>query len=115
MQGLALGLQDEAPNLYRQAEGLGDELARRMQVAVPDVPALVARMRSAVASNAGQFTAGLLSEVNYQASLSAGAQAAANRTAQRATPQSIENHIVIDGREFAIVTTPYIEEEMGYR
>lgn len=113
MQGAEIGMSDEAPRLYQQTERIAQNILSRFGGTDPS--SLVSKMRAAVSSGAGRLTAGFVNQLHYQASVSAGAQAAAARAATRTTPNAIENHIVIDGREFAIVTTPYIEEEMGYR
>lgn len=114
IQGAELGLQDEAPKLLRQTDMLGESLSDSLQISPPDTAALVAKMRAAVAASSGLVSSGISAQTNYKVSVGAKQQEASS-PADRNVPQTIQNRISIDGREFAIVTTPYIEEEMAYR
>lgn len=114
IQGAELGLKDEAPKLLRQTDMLGESLSDSLQISPPDTAALVAKMRAAVAASSGLVSSGISAQANYRVSVGAKQQEASTPN-DRSVPQTIQNHISIDGREFAIVTTPYIEEEMAYR
>lgn len=111
VQGAELGLQDEAPKLFNQAAALGQGLAARFGGF--NTSALAAKMRAAVARSASQVFSGVSAGASYRISTNPSFQGSAEAGSQ--SPQTIQNHISIDGREFAIVTTPYIEEELAYR
>lgn len=110
-QGVAVGVEETTDDVTNAVEKQTDAARAAYQV---NADALVQRMRAAVSSSAGRVASAVSAQANYNISVSGQAQAAQSGPV-RTAPQAIENHIIIDGREFAIVTTPYIEEEMGYR
>ena len=97
-QGVMKGAEDEIPSLYRDIDHQAAELAAHMQAAM-DVEN--ARMSGTVSQNA-----------EYKL--------ISNTPTVRATVSptpinvEVENHMEIDGREFAIATTPYISEELAF-
>lgn len=111
IQGAEIGMEDETPRLFSQTEKVGQGILSRFGGF--NTSALAAKMRAAVARSASQVFSGVSAGASYRISTNPSFQGSAEAGSQ--SPQTIQNHISIDGREFAIVTTPYIEEELAYR
>lgn len=102
------GLDDEAPKLYKQADDVASTFTKRMQAKV-SADGLVAKMRSAV--NAGRalvaqkLTANVVHEVELHND---------DNNKKYFFKGDVVSHISIDGREFAVVTAPYMSEELAW-
>lgn len=107
LEGGEIGLDDEAPKLYKQADDVASKFTERLQSGV-SANGLVSKMRAAVAEGksfvAEQLTANVVHTVDMQ-----------NADKQKVVLQgNIVNHLEVDGREFAVATAPYMSEELAW-
>ena len=107
LEGGEIGLDDEAPKLYKQADDVASTFTDRLQSGV-SADGLVSKMRAAVAEGktfvAEQLTANVVHTVDMQ-----------NADKQKVVLQgNIVNHLEVDGREFAVATAPYMSEELAW-
>lgn len=107
LEGGEIGLDDEAPKLYKQADEVASTFTNRMKAGV-SADSLVSKMRAAVAEGknfvAEQLTANVVHTVDMQ-----------NADKQKVVLQgNIVNHLEVDGREFAVATAPYMSEELAW-
>ena len=107
LEGGEIGLDDEAPKLYKQADDVASKFTERLQSGV-SADSLVSKMRAAVAEGktfvAEQLTANVVHTVDMQ-----------NTDKQKVVLQgNIVNHLEVDGREFAVATAPYMSEELAW-
>lgn len=109
MQGGEVAIDDEKPKLYKQAENIAETFTNKMQAGI-NADGLVSKMRSAVSASkafmASQLTANLVHSVNINND--------ENNRKQFLTGD-IQTHISVDGREFAVATSPYISEELAWK
>lgn len=109
LEGGEGGLDDEKPKLYKQAENIAETFTNKMQAGI-NADGLVSKMRSAVTASkafmASQLTANVVHSVNINND--------ENNRKQFLTGD-IQTHISVDGREFAVATSPYISEELAWK
>lgn len=107
MQGGEIGLDDEAPKLFQQADEVASTFTNRLQSSV-SADGLVSKMRSAVAQGkayvAEQLTSNVVHTVDMQN----------NNDKKVVLKGNIVNHLEVDGREFAVATAPYMSEELAW-
>lgn len=108
-EGFALGVTDKKNEVERASEQIANiplSLSTR----------LMNRMRSVASSITDRFTAPVQirteQQVAHMASSAEHDNQAGNTVGSR--PKQVVTHLSINGREFAIATTPYIEEEMAF-
>ncbi len=107
LEGGEIGLDDEAPKLYKQADDVASTFTKRLKSGI-SADSLVSKMRAAVAEGknfvAEQLTANVVHTVDMQ-----------NADKQKVVLQgNIVNHLEVDGREFAVATAPYMSEELAW-
>lgn len=108
LEGGEGGLDEEAPKLYKSAETVAETFTKRMQSGV-SADGLVAKMRSAVAASnavlASQLTANVVHNVNVSTD---------DNNRKVVLKGDINTKFDINGREFAVATTPFISEELAW-
>lgn len=97
-QGTIGGAEDEIPRLRRDIDRQAHELAAYMQASME---AESARMSGTVSANAEYRV--ITNNPSIQ-----------NNITPSPVNVNVEGHLEIDGREFAIVTAPYISEELAF-
>lgn len=114
VEGLEIGLKDRAKKLASVAEDLAESVSGTMSkglnndIMLDTNAEMTARLKTAVLAQAGEIGVSV-----------------ANRNANNYDTQSDSNgsvkasgnittHINIDGREFAVATVPYIDEELAF-
>lgn len=106
LEGGEIGLDDEAPKLYKQADDVASTFTDRLKSGV-SADGLVSKMRAAVAEGksfvAEQLTANVVHTVDMQ-----------NADKKVVLQGNIVNHLEVDGREFAVATAPYMSEELAW-
>lgn len=108
-EGLALGVADKKADVERASEEIADiplRLSKR----------LMDRMRSVASGITDRFTAPVQIRTEQQVALMASSAERDNPTGDTpgSRPKQVVTHLSINGREFAIATAPYIEEEMAF-
>lgn len=111
IQGGEIGIEKEAPKLYEKAEDTASLFTDRMKSSVSAAD-LISRLQNAVYSSNFSLQTAASARVEHIISKenSAAYQPPTGLTAQG----TIENHLHIDGREAAIILTPYISEELAF-
>lgn len=114
VEGLELGLKDRARNLTSIAKDLADSVSGTMSkglnndIMIDTNAEMTARLKTAVFAQAGEIGLSVATKNanNYdtQSDGNNGIKASGN----------ITTHINIDGREFAVATVPYIDEELAF-
>lgn len=109
MQGGEIAIEDEESNLYKQAEALGNTFSKKLKDSV-SADGLVAKMRSAVSASkavlASQLTANIVHSVNVTND---------ENNRKQYLKGDIQTQLVVDGRELAVATSPYISEELAWK
>jgi len=109
MQGGEIAIEDEESNLYKQAEVLGNTFSKKLKDSV-SADGLVAKMRSAVSASkavlASQLTANIVHSVNVTND---------ENNRKQYLKGDIQTQLVVDGRELAVATSPYISEELAWK
>ena len=107
IEGGEVGVDDEAPKLYKQADDVASTFTKRMQAGI-SADGLVSKMKAAVSAGrafvAQKLTANVVHEVELHN----------DDNGKYFFKGDIVSHISIDGREFAVVTAPYISEELAW-
>lgn len=102
------GLDDEAPKLYKQADDVASTFTKRMQAGI-SADGLVSKMKAAVSAGrafvAQKLTANVVHEVELHND---------DNGKKYFFKGDVVSHISIDGREFAVVTAPYMSEELAW-
>ena len=108
IEGGELGAEDEAKNLYKTGEKIGNTFTERMKNSVATA-GLISKMKSAVSAGkalvASKLTATVLHDINLNDE---------QNNKKVVFKGDIINHIDIDGRETAVALTPYISEELAW-
>lgn len=114
VEGLELGLKDRARNLTSIAKDLADSVSGTMSkglnndIMLDTNAEMTARLKTAVFAQAGEIGLSVATKNanNYdtQSDSNSSVKASGN----------ITTHINIDGREFAVATVPYIDEELAF-
>ena len=94
--------------MYKQADDVASTFTKRMQAGV-SADGLVSKMREAVSSGrafiAQKLTANVVHEVDLHND---------DNDKKVIIKGDVVSHISIDGREFAVVTAPYMSEELAW-
>lgn len=102
------GVNDEAPKLYKQADDVASTFTKRMQAGV-SADGLVSKMKAAVSAGrafvAQKLTANVVHEVELHND---------DNDKKYFFKGDVVTHLNIDGREFAVVTAPYMSEELAW-
>ena len=108
-EGLALGITDKKAAVERASERIAD-------IPLTLSARLMNRMRSVASSITDRFTAPVQIRTEQEVALMASSAEHDSQTddAAGSRPKQVVTHLSINGREFAIATTPYIEEEMAF-
>ncbi len=114
VEGLELGLKDRAKKLASIAKSLADSVSGTMSnglnndIMLDTNAEMTARLKTAVFAQAGEIGLSVATKNanNYdtQSDSNSSVKASGN----------ITTHINIDGREFAVATVPYIDEELAF-
>ena len=108
IEGGELGAEDEAKKLYKTGDEISATFTKRMQAGV-SADGLISKMRSAVSAGkafvASKLTATVLHDINLNDE---------QNNKKFILKGDIINHIDIDGRETAVILTPYISEELAW-
>lgn len=108
IEGGEVGVDDEAPKLYKQADDVASTFTKRMQAGV-SADGLVSKMKAAVSAGrafvAQKLTANVIHEVELHND---------DNGKKYFFKGDVVTHIGIDGREFAVVATPYVSEELAW-
>ena len=114
VEGLELGLKDRAEKLAGIAKDLADSVSETMSnglnndIMLDTNAEMTARLKTAVFAQAGEIGLSVATKNanNYdtQSDSNSSVKASGN----------ITTHINIDGREFAVATVPYIDEELAF-
>ena len=108
IEGGEVGVNDEAPKLYKQADDVASTFTKRMQAGV-SADGLVSKMKAAVSAGrafvAQKLTANVVHEVELHND---------DNNKKYFFKGDVVTHLNIDGREFAVVTAPYMSEELAW-
>lgn len=114
VEGLEIGLKDRAKKLASVAEDLAESVSGTMSnglnndIMLDTNAEMTARLKTAVFAQAGEIGLNVATKNadNYdtQSDSNSSVKASGN----------ITTHINIDGREFAVATVPYIDEELAF-
>lgn len=108
LEGGEGGLDEEKPKLFKQADDIASTFTDKMQSGVR-ADGLLSKMRSAVSASkavlASQLTANVVHSVNVNND---------ENSRKQFLKGDIQTQINIDGREFAVATSPYISEELAW-
>lgn len=131
VEGGEVGVDEQKPKLMEKVQDTADSVlaafafrkadVERASEEIADVPLrlskrLMDRMRSVAASMTERFTAPIQIRTEQEVSMLSSESEAGTQTGGTADgkPTQVVTHLHINGREFAIATTPYIEEEMAF-
>ena len=108
IEGGELGAGEEAKKLYKTGDGIASEFTKRMQAGI-SADGLISKMKSAVSAGrafvANKLTATVLHDVNISND---------ENNKKYTLKGDVVTHLSIDGREAAVVLTPYISEELTW-
>jgi TP901 family phage tail tape measure protein len=108
LEGGEGGLDDEAPNLYKTAESIGNDFTQKLKGSV-SADGLVSKMRAAVSASravlASNLTASVVHDVNVNTD---------ENNRKVVLKGDIKTSMTVDGREIAVATAPYMSEEMAW-
>lgn len=108
ISGGELGFDEETPKLYRQTEKIADTIKDKLSNKI-SADFIVSKMRTAVFAGqsalTSQLTANVIHDVNVQTS---------EQDKKVIATGNIVTHMDVNGREFAVATTPYISEELAW-
>lgn len=108
LQGAEKGHEKEAPKLYRQVESVSETMAQKFAKARLNIPELQSRMQSAVSRQMERISG---------AQVRVAFAGAGNGTAKEQTiytgPEKIEVPVILEGREIARVTAPYMDKKLN--
>lgn len=108
IEGGEVGVDDEAPKLYKQADDVASTFTKRMQAGI-SADGLVSKMKAAVSAGrafvAQKLTANVVHEVELHND---------DNGKKYFFRGDVITHLNFDGREFAVVATPYISEELAW-
>lgn len=108
IEGGEVGVNDEAPKLYKQADDVASTFTKRMQAGI-SADGLVSKMKAAVSAGrafvAQKLTANVVHEVELHND---------DNDKKYFFKGDVVTHLNIDGREFAVVTAPYMSEELAW-
>lgn len=108
LQGAEKGHEKEAPKLYRQVESVSETMAQKFAKARLNIPELQSRMQSAVSRQMERISG---------AQVRVAFAGAGNGTVKEQTiytgPEKIEVPVILEGREIARVTAPYMDKKLN--
>lgn len=115
IQGGEVGVDEQKPKLMQKVKGTAESVLSAFGKSDAWSRAF-ARMRSVASSITDRFTAPVQIRTEQQVALMASSAEHDNQTGDTvgSKPKQVVTHLSINGREFAIATAPYIEEEMAF-
>ena len=115
IQGGEVGVDEQKPKLMQKVKGTAESVLSAFGKSDAWSRAF-ARMRSVASSITDRFTAPVQIRTEQQVALMASSAERDSQVGDTAgsRPKQVVTHLSINGREFAIATTPYIEEEMAF-
>lgn len=108
IEGGEVGVDDEAPKLYKQADDVASTFTKRMQAGV-SADGLVSKMKAAVSAGRAFVAQKLTANVIHNVELHND-----DNNKKYFFKGDVVTHLDIDGREFAVVTAPYMSEELDW-
>lgn len=131
IQGGEVGVDEQKPKLMEKMQATADSVlaafadkkadVERASEEIADIPLrlskrLMDRMRSVASSMTERFTAPIQIRTEQEVSMLSSESEAETQTdgAAGGKPKQVVTHLHINGREFAIATAPYLEEEMAF-
>ena len=115
VQGGEVGVDEQKPKLMQKVKGTAESVLAAFGKSDAWSRAF-ARMRSVASGITDRFTAPVQIRTEQQVALMASSAEHDNQAGNTvgSRPKQVVTHLSINGREFAIATTPYIEEEMAF-
>ena len=131
IEGGEVGVDEQKPKLMEKMQATADSVlaafadkkadVERASEEIADIPLrlskrLMDRMRSVASSMTERFTAPIQIRTEQEVSMLSSESEAETQTdgAAGGKPKQVVTHLSINGREFAIATAPYVEEEMAF-
>ena len=111
IEGGEVGVEKEAPKLYKSADETAETFSDRLKSSLSAAD-LVTRMQNAVYSNNWSLYNSASARVEHI--ISSENNSRQQKSSGFVAQGNIVNHINFDGREVAIMLTPYISEEMAF-
>lgn len=115
VQGGEVGVDEQKPKLMQKVKGTAESVLAAFGKSDAWSRAF-ARMRSVASGITDRFTAPVQIRTEQQVALMAYSAERDNPTGDTpgSRPKQVVTHLSINGREFAVATAPYIEEEMAF-
>ena len=108
IEGAEEGTVNESRKLYQTADTVSNTFTKRLNAGI-SADGLVAKLRTGIAEGKAMVTQALTAKVVHHVNLNA---EEANR--KMVLRGDVVSHISIDGREFAVVSAPYVSEELQW-
>lgn len=109
LEGGEEGLEKEAPKLYKDAENIAENYTAKMQAGL-NADGLITKMRSAVFAGTAKISTALTANIMHNVNVTND-----DNNKKMNLKGDITTHFNINGREFAVATTPYISEELAWQ
>ena len=108
IEGGESGLDEEVPKLFQKEDEIAQTFTKRLHAGI-SADGLVAKLRAGIAEGKAMVTQALTAKVVHHVNLNT--EEANRRMVLRG---DVVSHISIDGREFAVVSAPYVSEELQW-
>lgn len=109
IEGGEVGLENEAPNLYKTADKVGDTFTEKLKSKL-NTDGLIGKMRAAVFAETAKVSTNLTAKVVHDVNVSND-----DKDKKVVLKGDVITHMDVNGREFAVATTPYISEELAWQ
>lgn len=108
IEGGEVGLENEAPNLYKTADKVGNTFTEKLKSKL-NTDGLIGKMRAAVFAETAKVSTNLTAKVVHDVNVTNDEN---NR--KHVLKGDIYTTLSIDGRECAVVLAPYVSEEIAW-
>ena len=108
VEGLSVGSKEQAKKLYEVYDDVSDELTKRLSNSV-NTDGLVSKLRAGIADGKAMVAQALTAKVIHNVDVNT---EEFNR--KMILQGDVISHLSIDGREFAVVSAPYVSEELQW-
>ena len=108
IEGAEGGLDEEAPKLFDKEDEIAQTFTKKMKVGI-STEGLVEKLRAGIAAGKAFIAQALTAKVIHDVNINT---EDANR--KFVIKGDIISHLNIDGREFAVISAPYISEELAW-
>ena len=109
--GVAVGIDESKREVQKSAKGQIESIRNAYN---GGLSGMVGKLRATLSSSLSKVSADSVVEANYTAYRSVGTGSSDGGSSASSAPKQVVTKINIDGREFAIATAPYIEEEIAF-